>query len=217
MSLRVILSAVLLLAMPAAQAEPILREWIERQADIRSLRADFEQTRRLPALRIPLKKSGSVWLDSRSQFRWQVGDPPELLAIRSADGLLLIEPKKKRARILKDDAEGGPLRFDAISLPFAKSYEDFTKRFQVLSLIERGDVVEVTMSAKDPQIAAGMKSLRIVFRRSSGVVESLELNLRDGSQIFTTMTHVEVNPRIPANLFDFDLEGFQIDDRSAAP
>jgi outer membrane lipoprotein-sorting protein len=217
MRLWAVLSAVWLLVAMEAQSHPILRDWISKQSDLRSLRAEFEQTRRLPALRLPLKRTGTVWLDSQSRFRWQVGDPPELIAIGSPDRILLVDPKKKRARILKDDAEGGPLRFDAISLPFAKSYEDFQKRFQVLSLIERGDVVEVTMAAKDPQIAAGMKSLRIVFRRSSGVVEFLELDLRDGSQISTTMTQVEVNPQIPANLFDFDLEGFQIDDRSAAP
>lgn len=211
------LGVVLALAHGEAKAEPLLREWIDRQAEIRSLRADFEQTRRLPALRIPLKSSGTVWLDARGNFRWQVGDPPDLLAIRAGERLLVIDPKKKRARLLEEDAAAGPLRFDAIGLPFAKSYSDLEKRFTVLSLEERGELVEAALRPKEARLAAGVKSLRVVFQRASGVVEIFELELRDGSQISTVMTHVEINPRLPAGVFEFDLSGFQIDDRSAAP
>lgn len=211
------LGVVLALAHGEAKAEPLLREWIDRQAEIRSLRADFEQTRRLPALRIPLKSSGTVWLDARGNFRWQVGDPPDLLAIRAGERLLVIDPKKKRARLLEEDAAAGPLRFDAIGLPFAKSYSDLEKRFTVLSLEERGELVEAALRPKEARLAADVKSLRVVFQRASGVVEIFELELRDGSQISTVMTHVEINPRLPAGVFEFDLSGFQIDDRSAAP
>jgi outer membrane lipoprotein-sorting protein len=214
---RAALGAVLALALGEAKAEPLLREWIARQAEIRSLRADFEQTRRLPALRIPLKSSGTVWLDARGSFRWQVGDPPDLLAIRAGERLLVIDPKKKRARILEEAAAAGPLRFDAIGLPFAKSYADLEKQFTVLSLEERGELVEAVLRPKEARLAAVVKSLRVVFRRASGVVEIFELELRDGSQISTAMTRVEINPRLPAGVFEFDLSGFQIDDRSAAP
>jgi len=205
------------MALLDAKADPLLREWIERQAGIRSLHADFEQTRRLPALRIPLKTTGTVWIDARGSFRWQVGDPPEVLAIRNKDGLLLIDPKKKRARILNEDSAAGPLRFDAIALPFAKSHADFEKRFEVLSLQERGELVETVLAPRDSRLAAGVKSLRVVFQRSTGIVQMFELNLRDGSQISTAMTRVETNPRLPDGVFEFDLTGFQIDDRSATP
>jgi len=206
--------AVFFLAAATAEANPILREWISKQAGIRSLRADFEQTRRLPALRIPLKKNGTVWLDSRSQFRWQAGDPPELLAIGSPEQILLVDPKKKRARILKNGAEAGPIRFDMIRLPFAKSYEDFEKAFEVQELTENGPLVEVAMTPKDPRLAAGVKSVRVVFRRDDGVVERLDLDLRDGGQISTMMKSVELNPKLAPEIFHFDLAGFAIDDRS---
>ena len=213
---RAVFSAVLFLAAPTAEADPILREWISKQAGIRSLRADFEQTRRLPALRIPLKKNGTVWLDSRSRFRWQAGDPPELMAIGSPEQILLIDPKKKRARILKNGAEAGPIRFDMIRLPFAKSYEDFEKAFEVQELTENGPLVDVAMIPKDPRLAAGVKSIRVVFRRGDGVVEQLDLELRDGGQISTLMKSVELNPKLAPGIFDFDLESFAIDDQSGA-
>jgi outer membrane lipoprotein-sorting protein len=213
---RAVFSAVLFLAAPTAEADPILREWISKQAGIRSLRADFEQTRRLPALRIPLKKNGTVWLDSRSRFRWQAGDPPELMAIGSPEQILLIDPTKKRARILKNGAEAGPIRFDMIRLPFAKSYEDFETAFEVQELTQNGPLVDVAMIPKDPRLAAGVKSIRVVFRRGDGVVEQLDLELRDGGQISTVMKSVELNPKLAPEIFDFDLEGFAIDDQSGA-
>ena len=90
----------LLLATPlrAEDTQTILRDWISKQAAISSLRADFIQTRRLPALRIPLKKSGTVWFGTEGRFRWQVGDPAELLVLKSPNDFLVIEPKKSLAR-----------------------------------------------------------------------------------------------------------------------
>lgn len=197
-----------------SKADPVLREWIAKQSGLRSLRADFEQTRRLPALRLPLRKNGTVWLDSQSRFRWQAGDPPELLAIGSPGQLLLIDPKKKRARILKNGAAAGPLRFDMIRLPFAKSFQEFEATFEVLELSQKENLVDVLMKPRDPGLAEGVRSIRAVFRSGDGIVELLELNLRDGGQISTVMKAVELNPGLPPQIFDFDLAGFSIDDRS---
>lgn len=206
-----LLLAATLWAAVDANADPLLREWIARQAEIRSLRAEFEQTRRLPALRLPLRKSGTVWLDSRSRFRWQAGDPPELVAIGSPEQILLIDPRKKRARILKTGSAGGALRFDMVRLPFAESYKDFEDAFDVLGLSAEESTVDVLLRPKGPA-AAGVKSIRVVFRRSDGVVELFELDLRDGGQISTVMKSVDVNPALPRGLFEFDPAGYTIDD-----
>lgn len=208
-----LLLAAVLWAAIDANADPLLREWIAKQAGIRSLRAEFEQTRRLPALRLPLRKSGTVWLDSRSRFRWEAGDPPDLVAIGSSDQILLVDPKKKRARILKTGADAGALRFDAIRLPFAGTYEEFESAFEVLRLSAEESTVDVLMRPRDPGLAAGVKSIRVVFRRSDGVAELFELDLRDGGQISTVMKSVDVNPPLPRGLFEFDLAGYTIDDR----
>ena len=207
-----LLLAATLWAAVDANADPLLREWIARQAEIRSLRAEFEQTRRLPALRLPLRKSGTVWLDSRSRFRWEAGNPPEIVAIGSPEQILLIDPRKKRVRILKAGAEAGALRFDMVRMPFAGSYEDFENAFEVLRLSPGESAVDVLMRPRDPELAAGVKSIRVVFRRSDGVVELFELELRDGGQISTVMTSVDVNPSLPRGIFEFDPAGYTIDD-----
>ena len=199
------------------ESEGILREWIRMQSGIRTLHAEIIQTRRLPTIRIPLKKSGQVWFGTKSRFRWQIGDPPEMLAIKTVDALFLIEPRKSRARILSGDAApGAPLRLSEIAFPFATSFEEFQRRFEILSFQAEDDSVEVVLRPIDPRMSAGVRSLRVVFQRGSGNVDLFEITLTDNSQIATEFTSVEINPHLQDTLFSHDLTGYRIDDRSGA-
>jgi outer membrane lipoprotein-sorting protein len=196
------------------EAEPILRDWIAKQSAIKTLQADFVQIRRLPTVRIPLKKAGRVWFDATSRFRWQVGEPPEFVAIGSKKELLLVDPKKSRARVLcEGEGSAGPLRFEGLAFPFSKSFEEFDSRFKILSFRSAADTVELVLSGKDSRSAANVTSLRIVFQRNTGVVNLFEITFRDGSQIATEMTQVVINPRITEDTFHYDLSGLNIDER----
>jgi outer membrane lipoprotein-sorting protein len=205
----------LLLVSPlhAEDTETILREWIAKQAAIRSLRADFIQTRRLPALRIPLKKSGTVWFGTEGRFRWQVGDPAELLVLKSPKDFLVIEPKKSLAR--RFTATSAAARaMQELPLPIAISLDEFQRRFEVVSLKEDGARMDLRLTPKDPRLAEGLKSLRILFDPVSGAVDLFEMTFRDGSEVSTEFTRIERNPALPAELFQHDLRDFKIEDQS---
>ena len=212
---RPILLFLLLLAAPlrAEDTQTILRDWISKQAAIRSLRADFIQTRRLPALRIPLKKSGTVWFGTEGRFRWQVGDPAELLVLKSANDFLLIEPKKSLAR--RFTASSAAARaMQELPMPIAISLDEFQRRFEVVSLKEDGARIDLRLTPKDPRLAEGLKSLRILFDPVSGAVSLFEMTFRDGSEVSTEFTLIEWNPTLPAELFQHDLRDFKIEDQS---
>ena len=197
----------------AEDTETILREWIAKQAAIRSLRADFIQTRRLPALRIPLKKSGTVWFGTEGRFRWQVGDPAELLVLKSPKDFLVIEPKKSLAR--RFTATSAAARaMQELPLPIAISLDEFQRRFEVVSLKEDGARMDLRLTPKDPRLAEGLKSLRILFDPVSGAVDLFEMTFRDGSEVSTEFTRIERNPALPAELFQHDLRDFKIEDQS---
>lgn len=212
---RLFLFFILLFALPvrAEDTEAILRDWISKQADIRSLRADFIQTRRLPALRIPLKKSGTVWFGADGRFRWQVGDPAELLVVKSPNDLLVIEPKKSLARRLSASSSASRV-FQELPVPFAVSFEDFQRRFEVLSFENTAVGVDLLFRPKDPRLAEGMKSLRIRFDPTSGAVSLFEMVFRDGSEVSTEFTLIERNPKLAPDLFQPDLAGLKIEDQS---
>ena len=212
---RLTLLFALLLAAPirAEDTQTILRDWISKQAAIRSLRADFIQTRRLPALRIPLKKSGTVWFGSEGRFRWQVGDPAELLVLKSPNDFLVIEPKKSLAR--RFTASSAAARaMQELPMPIAISLDEFQRRFEVVSLKEDGARMDLRLTPKDPSLAEGLKSLRILFDPATGAVSLFEMTFRDGSEVSTEFTRIERNPTLPAELFQHDLRDFKIEDQS---
>ena len=205
----------LLLAAPlrADDTQTILRDWISKQAAIRSLRADFIQTRRLPALRIPLRKSGTVWFGTEGRFRWQVGDPAELLVLKSPNDFLVIEPKKSLAR--RFTASSAAARaMQELPMPIAISLDEFQRRFDVVSLKEDGARIDLRLTPKDPRLAEGLKSLRILFDPASGAVALFEMTFRDGSEVSTEFTRIERNPILPAELFQHDLRDFKLEDQS---
>lgn len=212
---RLLLLLLLLLASPlhAEETDKILREWIAKQAAIRSLRADFIQTRRLPALRIPLKKSGTVWFGTEGRFRWQVGDPAELLVIKSPKDFLVIEPKKSLVRRLAASSAAARA-MQELPMPFAVSLDEFQRRFEVVSLENDGANMDLRVSPKDSRLAEGLKSLRIRFEPASGAVSLFEMTFRDGSEVSTEFTRIERNPTLPDKLFQYDLQGFKIEDQS---
>jgi outer membrane lipoprotein-sorting protein len=212
---RLSLLFLLLLATPlrAEDTQTTLRDWISKQAAIRSLRADFIQTRRLPALRIPLKKSGTVWFGTEGRFRWQVGDPAELLVLKSPNDFLVIEPKKSLAR--RFSASSAAARaMQELPIPIAISLYEFQRRFEVVSLKEDGARMDLRLTPKDPRLAEGLKSLRILFDPVSGAVALFEMTFRDGSEVSTEFTRIERNPTLPAELFQHDLRDFKIEDQS---
>jgi outer membrane lipoprotein-sorting protein len=205
----------LLLAAPirAEDTQTILRDWISKQAAIRSLRADFIQTRRLPALRIPLKKSGTVWFGTEGRFRWQVGDPAELLVLKSPNDFLVIEPKKSLARRFSASSSAARA-MQELPMPIAISLDEFQRRFEVVSLKDNGGRMDLRLTPKDPRLAEGLKSLRILFDPVSGSVSLFEMTFRDGSEVSTEFTRIERNPTLPAELFQHDLRDFKIEDQS---
>jgi outer membrane lipoprotein-sorting protein len=212
---RLSLLFLLLLAAPlrAEDTQTILRDWISKQAAISSLRADFIQTRRLPALRIPLKKSGTVWFGTEGRFRWQVGDPAELLVLKSPNDFLVIEPKKSLAR--RFTASSAAARaMQELRMPIAISLDEFQRRFEVVSLKDDGGRMDLRLTPKDPRLAEGLKSLRILFDPATGAVALFEMTFRDGSEVSTEFTRIERNPTLPAELFQHDFRDFKIEDQS---
>jgi outer membrane lipoprotein-sorting protein len=206
-----LLSLILALPLHAEDTEKILHEWIAKQAAIRSLRADFIQTRRLPALRIPLKKSGTVWFGTEGRFRWQVGDPAELLVVKSPNAFLVIEPKKSIARRLSASSAASRV-FEELPMPFVVSLDEFQRRFEVVSLENNAGQIDLLLRPKDSRLAEGMKSLRIRFDSSTGAVSLFEMVFRDGSEVSTEFTLIEQNPKLAPDLFQPDLSGLKIED-----
>src|SRR6185312_5318655 len=74
----------------ASDANPELTAWLNSQTNIQTWSAEVIQKRMLKSLTQPLTATGHVWFAAPDRFRWELGDPPETIAVRRPDQLLVI-------------------------------------------------------------------------------------------------------------------------------
>src|SRR5438445_12887949 len=82
---------------PACGASSVLGAWLNSQTNIQTWSAEVIQTRTLKSLAQPLTATGRVWFAAPNRFRWELGNPPQTIALRQPDQMLVIYPKLKRA------------------------------------------------------------------------------------------------------------------------
>lgn len=210
--LRAALLASLALATSALAQTPDLaplRRWFARQDEVRTIAADFKQTRALRVLRDPVATPGRLWFAAPASLRWELGSPAKTIVVRKGGDLLLIEPAKKRAERLPADAAdkklGGMMRF-----PLANDFADFQRQFHVLALATSGQRCHVELSPRDPKARRFLAAMKLDFNTASAHLLAFEMSLRDGSSMRNEFSNVRVNQKIERAVFDYDLTGFEV-------
>src|SRR5256885_4233656 len=83
--------------MRAANADSVLAAWLNAQTNVQTWSASVIQTRTLKSLTQPLTATGHVWFAAPNRFRWELGAPPQTIALRQADQMLVVYPRLSRA------------------------------------------------------------------------------------------------------------------------
>lgn len=191
-----------------------LREWLARQAEIRTLAADFTQTRRLRALRDPVSRPGRLWFQAPGAFRWELGDPAETIALRRDGTITLVSVRRRTYRRFDPAAAvAGARELPFLEFPLAADYAAFRERFTLLDLTATAERGEFSFLPRDPAAVRALREIRVVFDRRSGHLLSFEVTARDGSVLRNEFTNVRVNGPLPAGLFTFDAAGYTRDDQ----
>jgi outer membrane lipoprotein carrier protein len=224
MMCRVLLLSPLLMALALAgasdksqrriDAEP-LKKWMSQQANMRTLSADFRQTRKLRVLRDPVVKSGRVWFSAPRAFRWEIGMPPEIIALRKNGSIFLIFEKEKKATHFDAETLGeraGARNLGMMDFPMAVSYADFEQRFEVLDLTVTGNRCDLDILPRDRSARKYLQRIRLSFNTDSGDLLVFEIDFRDGSALQNEFSNIQVNRELDVNIFDFDFTGFTVTD-----
>lgn len=199
------------LAADAPDVAPI-KKWIAGQDDIRTVQADFTQTRTYRALRDPLAAKGRMLFSAPGNLRWEVGEPPKMVFLRKGDAALLIQPEKKRAQRLPVDAKLGANR-QAMALPtfpLAKDFASFTRQFEVLAVTTAADHCHFEILPRDPQAQKYLAAIKVDFEIGSGQLTAFEVDLRDGATMRNEFSNVRLNQKIAPAAFDYDLSGLEV-------
>ena len=204
----------ILAAAPEVDLAP-LRQWIAKQKEVRTVSADFVQTRSLHTLRSPLTSSGRLWLMAPDWFRWELGDPPKTIIIGTPKGVTVIQPGKKlatRKPVTGPGALADSGAFEMMRLPGGGSFEEFQRQVKVLAFEASGSKCHLEMLPHDAGSTRGLSAIKLDFDRATGHWLSLEIVTREGSSIRNEFSNVRVNPKLEKQLFEYDLTGFKITD-----
>jgi outer membrane lipoprotein-sorting protein len=188
----------------AAETNSLLASWLAAQTNIQSWSADFVQTRSLKSLAQPLTATGHVWFAEPNRFHWELGKPPQTIAVKSGSSLLVIYPRLKRVeRYPLNSDQGGQWR-DALALleaGFPRSEAELTARFKILSQTVRADECELALQPKSSAARKMMPEIKIAFHVGTFALLGTELQFADGSAMRNRFTNSVLNPKMDPELF----------------
>ena len=188
----------------AQTPESLLVRWLKTQEGLESWSADLVQTRRLPSLTRPLTAPGKVWFTAPDQFRWELGQPAQSIAVRDGSELLILSPRLKRGeRYPLGQLAQGPMK-EALALldsGFPRDAAAFQARFELLSVSNAPPGIGFQVRPRSASTRDLMPGLRIWVETNSWQLQATELEFADGSSLRNDFTNAVRNPTNPASLF----------------
>jgi outer membrane lipoprotein-sorting protein len=190
----------------AADTNAVLEAWFAAQADVRSLSADFVQTRMLKTLVQPLVATGHLWFSAPNQFRWELGRPAQTIALRHADEMFVIYPLLKRAEHYPLGASAPSEWRDAMSLldaGFPRTRKEFDSQFQIQSLAQTNGTWLLALQPRSAAARQIMPELRLSLTTNDFSLAGTELVFVDGSRMRNDFTNAVANPVLDEGLFQW--------------
>ncbi len=193
----------------ACGASSVVGAWLNSQTHIQTWSAELIQTRALKSLAQPLTATGHVWFAAPNRFRWELGNPPQTIALRQPDQMLVIYPKLKRAEkypLTRDHAGPWTDTLALLEAGFPRSQSELESRFRIESEATAEGVHEVTLQPKSASARRMMPRIKIAFATSDFSLRATELQFADGSTMRNAFTNAVLNPTLDDSLFTFDVD-----------
>jgi len=71
----------------------IVEKWMANNSGVRSLKVNFSQTRKTRSISVPVRQSGTLWLDyGNNRFRWEAGNPAQTIVTKQGSSILIMRP-----------------------------------------------------------------------------------------------------------------------------
>ena len=187
-----------------AGTESPVASWLATQTNVHSWSADFVQTRTFKSLVQPLTATGHVWFAEPNRFHWELGNPPQTIAVKSADEMMLIYPRLKRVERYPLNGELKSQWRDALALletGFPRSEAELTNRFKIISQTVTGEICELVLQPRSTSARKMMPEIKLAFNTANHALEATELQFQDGSTMRSQFTNAVLNPQIDPELF----------------
>lgn len=193
----------------AAELSPALLSWLQAQTNLQTWSAEVIQTRTLKTLTQPLMATGHVWFAAPSRFRWEIGTPPQTIALRQPDQMIVLYPRLHRAERYPLTGPGaGPWKetLALLEAGFPRSQAELESRFRILADSASNDLHQITLQPRSTTARRMMPQIKIFFSPRDSSLRATELQFADGSTMRNDFHHPALNPRIEEPLFNPNLD-----------
>lgn len=184
---------------------PLVNRWFAAQTNLQTWSADFVQTRSLKALTQPLVATGKVWVAAPAQFRWELGQPPQTIAVRQPGQMVILYPRLKRAeKYALEGIPAGPMK-DAMSLldaSFPLDRATTEQRFRLLSAVSTNALLQVTLQPRNAGARKFIEWIVLGVRTNDFEMILTEMRFGDGSRLRNDFTNQVLNQPLPPGVFD---------------
>jgi outer membrane lipoprotein-sorting protein len=190
----------------ADETNAVLDAWFAAQKNLHTWSADFVQTRALKTLTQPLIATGHISFVVPNDFRWELGQPAQTIALRHGDEMFVIYPRLKRAERYPMGAAAPAEWRDTMSLlqaGFPRERREFDAQFQILTLAETNGTWQFSLQPKSVFARRMMPELRIGLATNDFSLASTELVFVDGSRMRNDFTNAVLNPPLDGKLFEW--------------
>ena len=188
--------------------DSLLDGWFAAQSGLHTWSADAIQTRNIKSFSQPLVSTGRVWVATPDRFRWELGQPPQTIAIRQPDQLVLVYPRLKRAeKYPLGGSDRGPWR-DALALleaSFPRSRSQLESQFKIGTVTQTNGVVQISLQPKSGLAKKFMSEIVVAFRAADFTPALTELKFSDGSSMRNDFSNSVTNAPLSDALFQADL------------
>jgi outer membrane lipoprotein-sorting protein len=210
MILRSLCFLLLTFSATAADTNAFISQWLVMQSNLKTWTADFTQTRTLKTLKQPLRAQGHLTFAAPNNFRWQLGEPAQTIAIRNSNEMTVIYPKLKRAERYPLTGAGNEPWRDALALMdagFPSSATELENRFKILSLNVTNHIAHLTLEPRSAMAKKFMSEVQLLLRMQDFSMTANQLQFSDGSILRNDFTNAVKNPTLPPDVFDAKIPG----------
>lgn len=193
----------------SAEKDQLVTEWLSAAKSLQTWEAQVLQTRYLKAFTQPLVSTGKVWFATPNQFRWQLGEPVQSLALRTGPALWVLSPKLRRAEHYQLDSLGnGPAKdlMGLLDMGFPKDEVSFRKQFRIIEASTNSNSWSFRMEPESSSVKSMLPELKVEIAAGTKQLIATELILKDGSRLRNEFKELSRNSKISTGLFTTNLD-----------
>lgn len=193
----------------ATDADALLASWFSAQTNIQTWSADFTQTRTLKSLANPLVSTGYVVFATPNRFRWELGQPPQTIAVRGSNEMMVLYPPMKRAERYPLTGNLPKQWRDTLALldaGFPRSQQEMEEQFEIIAALAINDTCKIIMQPKSAGARKFIPRVDIAFNIKDLSLQTTELQFADGSTLQNEFTNAVLNAKIDQATFAPELD-----------